>query len=131
MLIAARKTNPIMGIIRIIPIERMNAVIVISPNPVYVEEAKKWIERLDSGAGEGVRFYVYNLQNTRAEHVAPLLQQAFTGKVTQQPSTPAPTVAPGTPTGQIVNPPTFQTTPTTPAPTPPTPPAAAIIAQTT
>jgi general secretion pathway protein D len=129
--IGDRNTSPLTGIIRIIPIERMNAVIVISPNPAYVEEAKKWIERLDAGGGEGVRFYVYNLQNTRAEHVAPLLQQAFTGRVTQQPSTPAPTVAPGTPPGTLVNPPTFQTTPTTPAPAPPTPPAAAIIAQTT
>ena len=129
--IGDRNTSPLTGIIRIIPIERMNAVIVISPNPAYVEEAKKWIESLDAGGGEGVRFYVYNLQNTRAEHVAPLLQQAFTGRVTQQPSTPAPTVAPGTPPGTLVNPPTFQTTPTTPAPAPPTPPAAAIIAQTT
>src|SRR5438105_2980240 len=129
--IGDRNTSPLTGIVRIIPIERMNAIIVISPNAAYVEEAKKWIERLDSGGGEGVRFYVYNLENTRAEHVAPLLQQAFTGRVTQQPTTPAPTVAPGTPTGQIVNPPTFQTTPTMPAPTPPTPPAAAIVARTT
>src|SRR5947207_298307 len=129
--IGDRNTSPLTGVLRIIPIERMNAVIVISPNPAYVEEAKKWIERLDAGGGEGVRFYVYNLQNTRAEHVAPLLQQAFTGRVTQQPSTTAPTVAPGTPAGTIVNPPTFQITPTTPAPTPPTPPAAAVIARTT
>ena len=50
------------------------------------------------------------------------MQQAFTGRVTQQPTTPPPTVAPATPAGQIVNPPTFQTTPTSPAPTPPTPP---------
>ncbi|HEY3179785.1 MAG TPA: type II secretion system secretin GspD [Casimicrobiaceae bacterium] len=131
--IGDRNTSPLTGILRVIPIERMNAVIVISPNPAYVEEARKWIERLDSGSGEGVRFYVYNLQNTRAEHIAPLLQQAFTGRVTQQISTPAPTVAPGTPAGTIVNPPTFQAQPTSPftsatpaAPTPP--PAAAAIA---
>jgi general secretion pathway protein D len=129
--IGDRNTSPLTGIVRIIPIERMNAIIVISPNAAYVEEAKKWIERLDSGGGEGVRFYVYNLQNTRAEHVAPLLQQAFTGRVTQQPSTPAPTVSPGTPAGTLVNPPTFQMTPTTPTPAPPTPPPAAIIARTT
>ena len=51
------------------------------------------------GGGEGLRFYVYNLQNQRAERLAPLLQQAFTGRVTQ-PATPAPpTLAPGTPAG--------------------------------
>src|SRR5262245_7412722 len=71
-----RNLSPLTGILRIIPIERMNALLVISPNPQYVEEAKKWIERLDGGAGEGVRFYIYNLQNQRAERIAPLLQQA-------------------------------------------------------
>ena len=120
-----RNTSPLTGILRIIPIERMNALLVISPNPAYVEEAKKWIERLDGGGGEGVRFYVYNLQNTRAEHIAPLLQQAFTGRVTQQTTTAPPTVAPGTPPGQIVSPPSFQPQTTPPGVTPPAPPAPA------
>jgi general secretion pathway protein D len=83
-LIGNRDTSPFTGILRIIPIERMNALLVISPNQVYIEQAKKWIERLDSGAGESTRFYVYNLQNQRAERVAPLLQQAFTGRTTQR-----------------------------------------------
>src|SRR4029079_13003851 len=69
---------------------------------------KKWIERLDAGSGEGVRFYVYNLQNQRAEHIGPLLQQALTGQVTQPQAAPPPTVAPGTPAGSIISPPTFQ-----------------------
>ena len=30
--------------------------------------------------GDGPRFYVYNLQNQRAEKLGPLLQQAFTGR---------------------------------------------------
>ncbi|MET0440600.1 MAG: type II secretion system secretin GspD, partial [Casimicrobiaceae bacterium] len=117
-----RNLSPLTGIIRIIPIERMNALLVISPNPVYVEEAKKWIERLDgSGGGEGARFYVYNLQNQRAERIAPLLQQALTGRVTQQTTSTTPTLAPGTPAGTIVNPPTFAATPSQPVPAPETP----------
>ena len=106
--IGDKANSPFTGILRIIPIERMNALLVISPNPEYIDQAKKWIERLDSGSGEGVRFYVYNLQNQRAEHVGPLLQQAFTGQVTQPQAPSAPTVAPGTPLGSIVSPPTFQ-----------------------
>ena len=129
--IGDRNTSPFTGVLKIIPIERMNALLVISPNPEYIDQAKKWIERLDSGSGEGVRFYVYNLQNQRAEHVAPLLQQAFTGRSTQ-PSAPAvATVAPGTPAGTIVSPPTFQMQPTIPPNTPavvPTAPAAAAAA---
>jgi general secretion pathway protein D len=111
-LIGDHNTSPFTGILRVIPIERMNALLVISPNAAYIEQARKWIERLDSGSGEGVRFYVYNLQNQRAERVGPLLQQAFTGRVTQPSTTAAPTVAPGTPAGTIVSPPTFQMQPT-------------------
>ena len=111
-LIGNRDTSPFTGILRIIPIERMNALLVISPNQVYIDQAKKWIERLDSGAGESTRFYVYNLQNQRAERVAPLLQQAFTGRTTQASAAGPPTLSPGTPAGQIVSPPSFQTQPT-------------------
>jgi general secretion pathway protein D len=111
-LIGNRETSPFTGILRIIPIERMNALLVISPNQAYIDQAKKWIERLDSGAGEGTRFYVYNLQNQRAERVAPLLQQAFTGRTTQATAAGPPTLSPGTPAGQIVSPPSFQTQPT-------------------
>jgi len=111
-LIGDRNTSPFTGILRIIPIERMNALLVISPNQVYIEQARKWIERLDSGSGEGTRFYVYNLQNQRAERVAPLLQQAFTGRTSEAAGAGPPTLAPGTPAGQIVSPPSFTTQPT-------------------
>jgi general secretion pathway protein D len=121
-LIGNRDTSPFTGILRIIPIERMNALLVISPNPAYIDQAKKWIERLDSGSGEGARFYVYNLQNQRAERVGPLLQQAFTGHTTQTTTAGPPTLSPGTPAGQIVSPPSFQTQPTV---TPNTPAASA------
>jgi general secretion pathway protein D len=112
--------SPLAGILRVVPIERMNALLVISPNPQYLEEAKKWIERLDrGGAGDGPRLYVYALQNSRAEKVAPLLQQAFTGRAAAPTAPPPPTVAPGTPAGSIVSPPSFtpqsSTAPTTPA----------------
>ncbi|MEO8536807.1 MAG: type II secretion system secretin GspD [Betaproteobacteria bacterium] len=111
-IIGNRETSPFTGILRIIPIERMNALLVISPNASYIEQARKWIERLDSGSGEGTRFYVYNLQNQRAERVGPLLQQAFTGHAAQSSAAGPPTLAPGTPAGQIVSPPSFQTQPT-------------------
>jgi general secretion pathway protein D len=116
--IGDRATSPLAGILRIIPIERMNAILVITPQPAYLDEVKKWIDRLDQpGYADGARFFVYHLQNQRAEKLAPLLQQAFTGRVTQQAAQPAPTLAPGTPAGTIVSPPAFQPQPaqTTPA----------------
>ncbi len=108
-IVGDRNTGPLAGILRIIPIERMNALLVITPQPAYLDEAKKWIARLDQGGGgDGPRFYVYNLQNQRAEKLGPLLTQAFTGRAAPAGATPAPTVAPGTPAGTIVSPPTFQ-----------------------
>jgi general secretion pathway protein D len=101
--------SPLAGLLRIIPIERMNALLVVTPQPAYLDEAKKWIERLDKGGeGSGVRFYVYQVQNSRAERIGPLLQQAFSGRVQQQATTGPPTLSPGTPAGTIVSPPAYQ-----------------------
>jgi general secretion pathway protein D len=120
-----KNLSPLAGILRIVPLERMNALLVITPQPAYLDEAKKWIERLDKGGGgegSGLQFYVYNLQNQRAERLGPLLQQAFTGRSTQPVGGTTPTVAPGTPPGTIVNPPSFTAVnPTTGTNTPPPP----------
>jgi len=111
--------SPLAGILRIIPIERMNALLVVTPQPAYLEEAKKWIDRLDKGdVGGGVRFYVYQVQNSRAERIGPLLQQAFTGRAPQPTTSGPPTLAPGTPAGTIVSPPSFQAQPSSPVPVP-------------
>ena len=108
-----KANNPLTGILKIIPIERMNALLVITPQPDYLAEVKMWITRLDQGGGgDTPRFYVYHLQNQRAEKLGPLLQQAFTGRAPPAATPSAPTLAPGTPAGTIVSPPTFQTQPT-------------------
>ncbi len=132
--IGDKNLSPFTGILRIIPIERMNALLVITPQPAYLDEIKKWIDRLDKGGeGGGLQFYVYHLQNTRAERLAPLLQQAFTGRVTQAVAASAPTLAPGPPAGTIVNPPTFQAQPAVPVAIPGTPqtPAQAVVSAAT
>lgn len=133
-IVGDRNQSPLTGILKIFPIERMNAILVVTPQPSYLEEVKKWIDRLDrsSDVGGGLQFYVYNLQNARAERLGPLLQQAFTGRVTQPSATPAPTLAPGTPAGTIVNPPTFQPQPMgSVAVTPPPTAAQAVVNQVT
>jgi len=116
--IGDKATSPLAGILRIIPLERLNALLVITPQPAYLDEAKKWIARLDQpGTGDGPSFYVYNLQNQRAEKLGPLLTQAFTGRAAPAAAPSAPTLAPGTPAGQIVSPPTFQQQPAVIQPT--------------
>jgi general secretion pathway protein D len=104
--------GPLAGILRIIPLERLNAFLIITPQPAYLDEVKKWVLRLDQpGHGDGPRFYVYNLLNTRAEKLAPLLQQAFSGRAQAPAPAGPPTLAPGTPAGTIVSPPQFQPQP--------------------
>ena len=119
-IVGDRATSPLTGIMRIIPMERLNALLIITPQPAYLEEARKWIERLDRSGGEssGLRFYVYHLQNQRAEKLAPLLTQAFSGRAAAPTPAPPPTVAPGTQPGTITSPPAFQPQTATQAPAP-------------
>ncbi len=113
-----KATSPLAGILRIIPLERLNALLVITPQPAYLDEVKKWIARLDqAGTGDGPSFYVYYLQNQRAEKIGPLLTQAFTGRAAAAAAAPPPSLAPGTPAGTIVSAPTFQPQPAVITPT--------------
>lgn len=92
--------SPLSGIVRLVPIERLNAILVITQQPKYLEQAKTWIERMDraGGAGGGTRLFVYQIQNGQAEKMAVLLNDVF-GKGKTQKTTPAATLAPGlTPT---------------------------------
>lgn len=86
--------NPFAGLLRVVPIERMNALLLISPQRDVIVDARQWLERLDKGsdAGGGARLYVYNVQYTQAEKLQAVLQQAISGRA--NPATPA-SVAPG------------------------------------
>lgn len=94
ILFGDKSKSPFAGMLRIIPIERMNAVFVVSPRPQYLEQARVWVERLDRNGGKsGTRLYVYPVQNGNAEKIASLLSQVMGSKAGA--STPAATVAPG------------------------------------
>lgn len=85
--------NPFSGLLRVVPIERMNAILLISPQRDVIVDARQWLERLDKGsdAGGGARLYVYNVQYTQAEKLQVILQQALSGRA----NPPSATVAPG------------------------------------
>lgn len=96
--------SPLAGIVRIIPIERMNGLLVVTTQAKYLEEAKKWIDRLDraGGASGGVRLNVYPVQHGKAEKLAQLLSEVYGNKQ----SSTGPTLAPGQRPAQIATPPT-------------------------
>jgi general secretion pathway protein D len=94
LLFGDKSKSPFAGMLRVIPIERMNAIFVVSPRPQYLEQARIWVERLDRNGGKsGTRLHVYPVQNGNAEKIAALLSQVLGGKNTS--ATSQPSVAPG------------------------------------
>ncbi|MEN1727173.1 MAG: type II secretion system secretin GspD [Pseudomonadota bacterium] len=70
--------TPLAGMFRFMPLERLNAIMVITPNEHYLDEAEKWIQRLDrSGAEAGSRLYVYRVKNLEADVLAGYLGDIF------------------------------------------------------
>ena len=67
------------GILRLIPIERLNAILVITHAPRYLDEVSKLIDQFDWGTegAPGSRLYVYHLKNSKAEKLAGVLQQIY------------------------------------------------------
>jgi general secretion pathway protein D len=70
--------TPLSGMFRFMALERLNAVMVITPNEHYLEEAEKWIDRLDRSSPEaGARLYVYRVKNLEADVLAGYLGDLF------------------------------------------------------
>jgi len=70
--------GPSQGMIRFIPIERLNAVLAISPQASYLKQAELWIERLDRrDQRAGRQIFVYYVKNGRAVELAEILSQVF------------------------------------------------------
>jgi general secretion pathway protein D len=70
------EAGPLEGVVRFLPIERLNAVLVISSQPAYLDRARTWIARLDQ-VGEEPQVYVYPVQNGRAADLAGVLSETF------------------------------------------------------
>lgn len=70
------------GVVRFVPIERLNVVLTVSPQPEYLDDAKAWISRLDRSGGQASqRFYVIPIQNRAATEVANILRDTLGGDV--------------------------------------------------
>lgn len=74
-------SGPLAGMVRFLPIERLNALLVITPQAKYLDDARAWIERLDRAeGGQGPSMHIYHVQNGKAEHMAEILTQLFEGQ---------------------------------------------------
>ena len=75
---AGSAASPLYGLIRLVPVERLNALVVVTPRSQLLTQVETWIRRLDqpSDALEAGLF-VYPVQNGSSTHLAEMLNGLF------------------------------------------------------
>ena len=78
---ATGESFALFGGVRVMPIERLNSILVVSPRADYIEEARRWIERFDQPGSNLTEqsLHVYPVQNGSARHLADVLNGIFGG----------------------------------------------------
>ena len=73
--------NPLFGAVRIMPIERINAIMVVTPRAAYLDEIRYWIEQFDRPNLNSAepQLFVYKVRNGSADHLAELLNGIYSG----------------------------------------------------
>ena len=94
--VSLSESNPLFGALRIMPIERLNSILVVTPRAAYLDEARRWIERLDQPSDNSAepQLFIYQVQNVNARHLANVLSGIFGGQ-TASATTASSGVAPG------------------------------------
>lgn len=95
------------GTLRIMPIYRLNSLMVVAASKEHLNYVRNWVATFDKIFAEArPKIFVFHLQNSKAAHISSLLQAIFSGS--------APTTTTATPAAPA---PRTGATPTTPAPT--------------
>ena len=76
------EANPLFGALRIMPIERLNSILVVTPRAAYLDEARRWIDKLDQPSDNNAepQLFIYQVQNVNARHLASVLGGIFGGQ---------------------------------------------------
>lgn len=86
--------TPLAGMMRFVTIERLNALLVVTPKREHLSTVREWINRLDQNvSGTGQRLYIYHVQNGKATDLAELLTRLF--EPNSPTAVPAAELAPG------------------------------------
>lgn len=111
--------SPLAGMFRFLPVERLGGLFVITQNPDYLEEARRWLRRLDrnNASVAGTQLFVYDVKNVKAVDLADYLGAIFTGGGTpagpSERRAPRANVAPGMEAAEIGSAGTVAATPQT------------------
>ncbi|WP_301601559.1 MULTISPECIES: type II secretion system secretin GspD [Pseudomonas] len=92
-LFGAQSGTPLAGMLRLLPIERTNAIVAISSQPEYLNDVRRWIDTIDQGGGDEPQMYVYDVRNMKATDLARYLRQIYSDEPVTEDA--AAQVAPG------------------------------------
>lgn len=107
--------GPGTNLIKFVPNERLNSVLVITSRPQYLARAEAWIRQLDRLASTSEQqLFVYAIQNRSAQEMAKVLQSVLSGK-SADPLASTPSVSPDLQNSEIAS------DPANPAPAPSAP----------
>lgn len=88
------------GSLRVLPVDRLNAVLVIAADAGTLDRAAGWVRRLDGGGADTPRLHVFSLTSADAGKVSQLLNRLFGGAA----GTGSSPVAPGRPLATLSTP---------------------------
>ena len=63
--------------IAVVPIERINSLIIFSSSPSLLESIEGWLKKLDEEVVSGQNVFIYPVQNVKAEQVADILNSLY------------------------------------------------------
>jgi len=88
--------GPLGGLVRVLPMERVNAVLVVSSQPRYIDAAKRFVGLMNRVEDATARaWHVYYVQNGQSADLELLLQRAFTPRNVSPTAAPPGETAPG------------------------------------
>ncbi|MFC7407859.1 type II secretion system secretin GspD [Hydrogenophaga atypica] len=96
-LLAARGDSPIEGGMRVLPVERLNSLLVIAPRKQMLDTVKTWIDRLDQAPDSALQpqVHVYAVQHGSATQMANVLGALFGSKTAAANNNARGALAPG------------------------------------
>lgn len=85
------------GLIRVLPVERLNSILVITPRAHYLTQIEEWLKRLDRAPDSAFepQIFIYPIQNSSAQQLAKLISGLFSGESSVSSGTTGSSVAPG------------------------------------
>jgi general secretion pathway protein D len=88
--------GPLGGLVRVLPMERVNAVLVVSSQPRYIDAARRFVNlmyRVEDATARA--WHVYYVQNGQSADLELLLQRAFTPRNVSPTAAPPGSTTPG------------------------------------